>query len=133
MPLNLGWSYSLTNRLTPKNISNMKLVRGSSTFVRVGTHLYFGAATYRTETLEETPVFELGTLKQRLPDINTIVGIKYGGHGGSWGTPSLFFPLFPYISPFPLNRQFWPIYRNAWRNAYTRVKNAQTTAIRHPH
>jgi hypothetical protein len=25
----------------------MKLVRGNSTFVRVGTHLYFGVATYR--------------------------------------------------------------------------------------
>jgi hypothetical protein len=63
MPLKLGWPYSLTNRLTPKNVSNMKLVRGSSTFVRVGTHLYFGVATYRTKTLEETRVFELETRK----------------------------------------------------------------------
>ena len=51
----------------------------------------------------ETPLRELETLKQRLFDIHTKVGTKYDGHEGSWGTPSLFFPLFSYIFPVFLN------------------------------
>jgi hypothetical protein len=61
------------------------------------------------------------------------MGTKYDGREGSWSTTSLFSPLFPYISHFSLNWTFWPIFRNAWRNAFVWVRNAQGTAIRHPH
>ena len=54
---------------------------------------------------------ELETLKQRLSDIHTMVGTKYDGHEGSWGTTSLFFPLFSYRSPF-FPKPTWVLFLN---------------------